>query len=165
MGFTTRNLVKTESQPVLIPAGFTGGQVYFPDNQYIRNKKLLAVELVTNLLEFISVGGQTKYIDGKDIANYELCANGYLTLESYAGVQYLRKKTIISFSPFLQVSQGNAIPPNFIGQRTNWPKCYVEFPTIAATTKDQYILFDIFFTEISKETIMKQLGAGFANKK
>lgn len=163
MGFTTRKLIKTESQPVYIPAGFTGGQIYFPDNQYIRNKKLMALEVTPDLNALFGLAPM-QYVDGTILAPRALIQNSYLTLESYSGVQFLRKKNTISFEPYLEQGLGNVIPPQFIGQRVNYPKCFIEFPTMAATLVKQVVLFDIYFTEIEEKTIKEQLGVGFGNK-
>jgi hypothetical protein len=164
MGFTSRKLVKTESQPIYIPAGFTGGQVYFPDNQYIRNKKLMAMEVTPDLNSLFGLAPM-QYVDGTELAGRQLIQNSYLTLESYTGVQYVRKKCVISLEPYLEQGIGNVIPPEFIGQRTNWPKCFIEFPTMPATPKKVVVLFDIFFTELEQKTLQEQLGTGFGNKR
>lgn len=170
MGKVTRDLIKHESLFVVIPAGFTGGQINFPDDQYIRNKKLMALEVIPS----ISEGGigipQMLYPDNHLIADRFLLTNCYITMESYAGVQFVRKKPVLSFMNFEGVGInasffGVSTPPNFIGQRVNWPKSFIEFPTMVATAVEQYALFDVFFTELKKETIQKQLGVGFQQKK
>lgn len=164
MGFTTRKLIKTESQPLYVPAGFTGGQIYFPDNQYIRDKKLMAIEVTSDLNQLFGLPPQ-QYVDGTPLTSFQFNNNCWLTLESYAGVQYVRKKLITSFQPYLLQGVGNVIPPQFIGQRTNFPKCYIEVPNIPATLVKQVIILDIYFTEISDEVTTKQLSTGFGEKK
>lgn len=161
-----RKIIKTESQPILIKAGTVGGtQIYFPDNQYIRNKKLMAINLTTNLI--FDFGAQQFYTDGKAIINEIDAAQIYLTLESYSGVQYIRKKPILEFCPYNNLNGvGNiAAPGNFIGQLTNFPKSYIEIangaPPVAV---DTYVLFDIFFTEINPAVLKTQLGVEFKNK-
>lgn len=164
MGFITRKLIKTESQPVLIPAGYTGGQIYFPDNQYIRNKKLMAINLLPDLATAFGLAPM-KYVDGKQIMSYGDLSQFYITLESYSGVQFVRKKPILEFIPYLLQGVGNTTNDDFCGQRVNWPKCYVEASNFGATAKDFYILFDIHFTETSQETLKTQLDVEFKNKR
>lgn len=171
MSLVQRSLIKSESQPVLIKAGTAGGtQIQFPDNQYIRNKKLMAINLYTNLNEFLTPApppAQT-YVDGKLILSYLQATFIYITLESYAGVQFVRKKPINDFNNYMKQSNGNWQANNFIGQKVNWPKSYIEianglpaglFPT------DVYALFDIHFTELSEETVRKQLAPTFGKRK
>lgn len=169
MSTGVRKLIKSESQPVLIPNGTVGGtQIFFPDNQYIRNKKLMNIILNVDQNFGAGAGLNQKYVDGKAIIDAQFAAQIYLTLESYAGVQFIRKKPINLFNPLGQVATGNTLQffTEMIGQKVNWPKCYIEIANgIAATRADQYCLFDIEFTELSAETIRKQLAPTFGQKK
>lgn len=162
-----RSIIKTESQPILIPAGTAGGtQIQFPDNQYIRNKKLMAIVLTPSF--FPLTGVPHFYVDGKVISSVDILQNIYLTLESYSGVQYLRKKPIVELMPYNAIGGvGNiATQENFIGQKTNFPKCYIELANgIAPIANDQYVLFDIHFTELTVEKLKTELGTEFKNKK
>lgn len=163
-----RRLIKSESQPILVKAGTGGGtQIFFPDNQYIRNKKLCALNLTADMSSFFGLA-PTKYVDGKDLAGVPFLLNCYLTLESYSGVQFVRKKPLVEFMPYNAINGvGNiATQANFIGQRVNWPKCYIEIANGAAPPiTDIYVLFDIFFTETNAADLQKQLGTEFKNKK
>lgn len=162
-----RSIIKTESQPVLIPAGTTGGtQIYFPINEYIRNKKLMAIVLTPSFFPVTAV--PNFYVDGKVIASVDILQNLYLTLESYSGVQFLRKKPILEFSPYNAMSGvGNiATQENFIGQKTNFPKSYIELAAgVAPIANDQYVLFDIHFTELTLAKLKLELGTEFKDKK
>lgn len=183
MSVTQRKLVKSESQPILIPAGDqSGNKIFFPDNQYIRNKKLMALNLCTDLNEFLlsaaGVVAPQKYVDGKVILQLVQAGFIYLTLESYSGVQFVRRRPILNFSPYFKsgVSAGQGgfgvmTNEEFIGQRVNWPKSYIEFaPGTPAFSVETYCLFDIDFTEPSRgkksaeQILQLQLGTEFMKK-
>lgn len=157
MATSNTKLVKSESLPLLLPQGFNGQQLFFPDDQYIRDKKIMSLFLTPGVF------GQT-YTDGKRIAQYDVIPFAYLTLESYSGVQFVRKKPLIQFINYNNFGPEAANFFNFIGQRVNWPKSYVEFGVGVPAVTDQYLLFDVQFTELKEETIKKELGVGFNNK-
>lgn len=158
MSMSNTKVIKSETLPLLIPANWSGETVFFQDDQYIRNKKL------TSLFVTPGVFGQT-YIDNKRLQSTNELAYCYLTLESYTGVQFIRKKPLLQFINYNNsgVEAGTVI--DFIGQRVNWPKSYVEFGTGAPMQRDAYILFDVHFTELSKEKLVTELGTGFNNKR
>lgn len=168
-GKSTKTLIKDESLFIVIPLGFTGGQLNFPDDQYIRNKKLMSIELIPDLSNAAIGVPQTRYVDGKPLANLTTLQNAYITLESYSGVQFIRKRPVLSLLNQIVSNATNPAavtsPPEFVGQKVNWPKSYIEFPTIPATGAEEYCLFQICFTELSKKTLQAQLGVGFQQKK
>lgn len=168
-GKQTKTLIKDESLFIVVPLGFTGGQLNFPDDQYIRNKKLMSMELIPDLGSNQLGVPQSRYTDGNFLANMNLLKDCYITLESYSGVQFIRKRPVFSLlNQVISNTLGSgsvSSPPEFIGQRVNWPKSYIEFPSIAATGQQEYVLFQVCFTELDKKTIQKQLGVGFQQKK
>jgi hypothetical protein len=85
---------------------------FFQDDQYIRNKKL------TSLFITPGVFGQT-YIDGKRLQRNDQLAFCYLTLESYTGVQFIRKKPLLQFINYNNSGVEAATVIDFIGQRVN----------------------------------------------
>jgi hypothetical protein len=162
-----RNIIKTESQPIVVKAGIgSGTTIYFPDNQYIRNKKLMWINVTPNLLQYFPVS-EMKYVTGQNLAYYEFVSQCYLTLESYAGVQFLRKKSLAEFIPYLQQGNGNIFAQNnFQGQLVNWPKSYIEIANgIVMPVSDVIVLFDIAFTEINPQVLKTQLGVEFQEKR
>lgn len=151
-------LVKSESIPLEIPVNNGAKQIFFPDDQYIRNKKLMSL--------YITLGyyGQ-QYIDGKPLVQYDILPYGYLTLESYSGTQFVRRKPLIQFVNYNNGGVEQAFFFNFIGQRVNWPKSYIEFaPNVQNVAVPSILLFDVQFTELTQERIKKELGVGFNNK-
>lgn len=167
-----RKIIKSESLPLELPIGFAGGtQIYFPDDQYIRDKKLMSISVTPNMTETMV------YPDNTLLANNNIIIHGYLTLESYSGVQFVRKKPLSDFldksfnlSPVVRVPPINPLQYwflQFVGQRVNWPKSFVEFGSgvITPITEKQYILFDVQFTELSEKTLQNQLGVGFNEKR
>ena len=153
-------LVKSESVPIEIPINNGSKQIFFPDDQYIRNKKLMSL--------FLTPGYEAQqYIDGKPIVNKDIIPFAYLTLESYSGSQFVRRKPLYQFVNY--TAGGTNITAglyfNFIGQRVNWSKSYIEFaPNVPNLAVVSYLLFDVQFTELSQEKIKKELGVGFNNK-
>lgn len=122
----------------------------------------MAINLTTNLNEFINGAPAQKYIDGTLVASYQFASPVYLTLESYAGVQFVRNKPVSEFAAHNFQGTGITIADSFIGQKVNWPKCYITLANgIAATTADQYVLFDIHFMELTKKKNDIELGTSF----
>lgn len=165
-----RNIIKTESQPITIKAGIGAGtQIYFPDNQYIRNKKLMWINVTPNLLQnFPAPDDKMKYVTGQEIANVQFISQCYLTLESYAGVQFVRKKSLAEFMPYNAIQgTGNIFAQNnFQGQIVNWPKSYIEIANgINMPLTEVIVLFDIAFTELNSNDLKTQLGVQFQQKK
>ncbi len=158
----TRKLIKTESLPLLLPVGFSGQQIFFDDDQYIRNKKLMSLTVTPGTF------GQ-KYVDNKPIVQYDVIPFAFLTLESYSGTQFVRRKPLLELVNM--ASAANAKQDfyyEFIGQRVNWPKSYVEFSPPGGGIvypADAYILFDVQFTELTQEKLKRELGTGFNNKR
>lgn len=161
-----RKIIKSESQPIILPLGTTGGQqIYFPDNQYIRDKKLMNLILSIDGNSLVGLTPQL-YVDGTPLVGMQLASQIYLTLESYAGVQFIRKKPILQFLNLSYQGIGVLSPASeFIGQKVNWPKSYIETANgIPVTASKLALLFDIEFTELSAETIRKQLAPTFGKK-
>ena len=167
MGLTTRKLVYQESIFIVIPAGFTGGaQVNFPDDQYLRNKKLMAIEVVPDLGVF---GVAMQYPTGQIVAGLNFLKDAWLTLESYAANQFVRKKEVLGFMnfglPLVAAPFSVSTQPDFVGQKVNWPNSYIEFPVIPATATETIVVFNVYFTLDNKKSIQAQLGVGFQGKK
>lgn len=161
-----RKLIKSESQPIILPIGTAGGQqIYFPDNQYIRNKKLMGLTLTINGQNLFGLAPQT-YVDGTELIDLVYANQIYITLESYSGVQFIRKKPLMQFVNVQYQGVGVINSPEFIGQKVNWPKSYIEIANgTAAIAKKLCVLFDVEFTELNAETIRQQLAPTFGEKR
>ena len=167
MNAIVTKIIKTESVILTIPIGAAQTDLYFPDDQYIRNKKLMGINFWTNINENATGGTppQTNWQNGDQVADSTLAAFCYLTLESYSGVKFVDHVPLLKFNPMFNGKIGINAFSEFIGQRCNWPKCKVTIaPGATATTVKKSLLFDIHFTELSKDLLQTQLGVGFNNK-
>lgn len=160
-----KSIVKTELVTILIPkanGADTSNIFQFPDDQYIRNKRLMFISVYTE--DIVPM-----YTDNKKIVTNDFIKNCYITLESYSGVQFIRNMPLIDFQTMVGSVAAQFQTNNFIGQRVNWPKCTITVANAQNVTsiEDRYLIVNVGFTEIAANmaTMIKTLGTGFNKRK
>jgi hypothetical protein len=157
-------ITKTETLVISLPAlpvgGSVGNKFQFPDDQYIRDKKLVSLKVYPQELLPLSVNNVPN-------APMSYISQAFLTLESYSGVQFVKDKPLQDFQNGALAVSWNTYPQIFRGQRVNWPKSYIFFPNPALvflpTNVDMVI--EVGFTEVDKDQLKTELDAAFKKMK
>jgi hypothetical protein len=156
-----RKIVKTELVEIVIPASNTLSKIQFPDVPDLRNTHLWNLETYSSQITPLSIISQ-----GQPLVDFTILQRTFITLQSYNGKQFVDRQPLVDFiyntsAPF----QFN--PENFIGQRVNYPKSFIQFSDLAifAGLPQQSIIFKVGYS--SSMQIMKDqdLFTTFKGKK
>jgi hypothetical protein len=161
MSLVNRPLIKSENVLIKVPKRTpTNNQnvFVFPDDQELRNKKLLWIS-------FYSSEQIAKTPNGQPLVTFNFINNAYLVLESYSGVQFVYNQPVQDYINLLGAGPTQFYPIQFKGQRVNWPKSYIQIndATIVSDTEDQFIMAQVGYYS-SDEAEMKALDVEFKNK-
>lgn len=163
-----RSIPKSEGLSIKIPNGTSGKNIYFPDDQYIRNVHLIALSFTPNLNEFNGTGDAQTDPDGNLLISSDFAAFCYLTLEAYNGNQFVRQRPLMDFFLFNNSKIGLNVSNQFIGQMVNWPKSFITVAVGAPTIGgDRWARFDIDFKPSGtkgKNEMQSLINQGFNNK-
>lgn len=161
-----KRVIKHELVEVLIPANSTATRFLLPYLENLRNVNLWGVQMYYDKIVPVSI------LSGRQLINKQVFQKSFLTLENYAGRQFLKQSPLSLFQTIennlADTAAGNDDSSiqekdfkNFVGQKTNYPKSYIDLVTPSGNTKDQVFLFSIYYTD--KDENMSQTS--FDNKR
>jgi hypothetical protein len=147
-----KRVIKHELVEVLIPANSTATRFLLPDLQNLRNTNLFGVQMYYDKIVPVSI------LSGRAVINKAVFQKSFLTLENYGGRQFLKQSPISLFQTIennladtAAGSDDSSIQEkdfkNFVGQKTNYPKSYIDLVTPSASLKDEVFLFSIYYTD------------------
>jgi len=154
-----RRVVNSELIQVIIPAGTTRTKFQLPDQQNLRNVKLMGIVAYTLSEVPVSIIGLGGLVS---LAQLKSC---FLTLQAYNGENFSWQVPLIALRNMgdgLTTMQSS--PRVFNNQRVNYPKSYIEiadisiFPPIG--TPDVVVLLEVFYIHSNKKQ-RKQDAAEF----
>lgn len=162
-----KRIVKHELVEVIVPAGSTATRFQLPDLQNLRNVALWGVQIYYDkIVPFSVISGRP--VIGKGDAQFS-----FLTLENYAGRQFLHQSPYLLFQTIennmAQTQQDDCTEQekdfkNFVGQRVNWPKSYIDtVQPIADKATDKVFLLSVYYTDLGEETAAEK--ATFATRR
>lgn len=159
-----KRIVKHELFEVIVPAGSTATRFQLPDLQNLRNVSLWGVQIYYDTIIPYSV------ISGLPVINKANAQLSFLTLENYAGRQFLHQSPYMMFQTIENNMATTAVADcteqekdfkNFVGQKVNWPKSYIDTVTpIADKTQDKVFLVSVYYTDLGEEA-----QASFSNRR
>jgi hypothetical protein len=140
---------KSQLIEVILPQGSTTTTLQFPDQPYLRDKKIWGLEIVTN-------NDMTKSPQNNDVIDTATAKKSYLTLylnnpEDPTGAmgQWIQ---LVPFALLHRV-QNSATDP-FVrtpylmaGQKVSWDKCQIQFPTALTPPSTISFLIQVYFTD------------------
>lgn len=135
---------KHEFVYLTIPAGSTVNRINFPDVQNIRNVHLVNLETYSD--DTLPVNpNNVALISNKDMSTM------YLTLQLYNGKEFVHQMPLQRIKPQQHVTPdtGYFLPTkNWIGQKVNWPKSYVDIiqPIVSETAR--VIVFSVWYADV-----------------
>ena len=135
---------KHEFVYITIPSGSAPSRVNFPDVQNIRNVHLVNLETYTK--DTLPVNpNNTELITEKDMSTM------YLTLQLYNGKEFVHQVPLQR----VRIQQGvNSNSPyymptkNWIGQKVNWPKSYIDIIGLSSAEADRVIVFSVWYADV-----------------
>jgi len=169
MGRQTQKIIRHELVEVTIPKGSTLSRFVIPDLPNLRHTHLFGIEIYDDSV--VAKGVQT---GNKLLPLAAVCQNSFLTLVNYGGKEFLKQapstifKTIYNqtFSPVgvPGITQLESNPKEFVGQKVNYPKSYIEFTTPpASVVEDLCYMFSVYYSlPIAEE--QKESGFSFSKK-
>jgi hypothetical protein len=160
-GNSSQQIIKSEFITIPLPANAANNKniFFFPDDQYLRNKKLHTIEVFAG---DVLIKSQNNVI----AATVPYINQGYLLLESYSGVQFVNKIPLVKFQNLALNQIWDTFAAKFVGQRVNWPKSFVFYPdTTFFSPVATELVFQIGFSEIDTKMQDQQLFQEFKKKK
>jgi len=163
-----QKLIRHELVEILIPKGSSLTKYVIPDLPNLRNVHLFGLEVYSK--ECIEKGIQT----GNNLLKLvPVLQQSYITLVNYGGKEFLKQAPSTMFKTIFNQDISGAVPPgntinqfewnvkNFVGQKVNYPKSYIEFTTSPSSlTEDLVYMFSIFYSlPVAEEK--KESGYGF----
>lgn len=149
-----KRIVKHELFEVIVPAGSTATRFQLPDLQNLRNVSLWGVQIYYDAIVPYSI------ISGAAVINKQDAQYSFLTLENYAGRQFLNKSPYLMFQTIennMAATQNDSATEqekdfkNFVGQKVNWPKSYIDTVTpIADKSIDKVFLVSVYYTDLGE---------------
>lgn len=150
-----KRIVKHELFEVVIPAGSTATRFQLPDLQNLRNVALWGVQIYYDAIVPYSI------ISGAPTITKTDAQLSFLTLENYAGRQFLHQSPYFLFQTIennMAATQDNPCTEqekdfkNFVGQKVNWPKSYIDTVTpIADKAVNKVFLVSVYYTDLGEE--------------
>jgi len=116
-----RRIYNTEFIEIFLPAATPKRKFPFPDQQNIRDSKLLGLTVYTADMLPVSI------VSDNALASLTILKGTFVTLQAYNGENFVWQKPVISLID--QETSGtiqNYAPEAYTGQRVNWPKSYIE---------------------------------------
>jgi hypothetical protein len=147
-----KKIIRHELVEIIIPANSTLSRYNFPDIPNLRNSHILGLQLWdANTIT-------TSPISQNPLLTAALAqTKTFITLVNYGGKEFLKQAPSVMFST-IQDDLGTSTNhheldfKSFVGQRCNFPKCYIEATATLSTTVDRSFLVSIYYTlDIAQE--------------
>ena len=165
-----QKIIRHELVEIVIPAGTTNTKFLIPDLPNLRNVHIFGLQVYTKA--DTTTGIQTQY----PLTDVDpTLKTAFLTLVNYGGKEFLKQAPAHIFHSTYNQSTG-VLPPlphtnllewnskNFVGQRVNYPKSYIEFSTTPGIVGvNQCFMFSVYYSlPIADEK--KESGYSFSKK-
>lgn len=148
---TVKNLVQIE---IYIPANTASTQLVFPfpDQPFLRNKKIVGMSISTNTYSPFTNGTNVCAELATDAGTTLLNNSMFLTLQDDKGNQIVQNMPILELNPYnfstntiiANTNTNGYLPLN--PTTIVWPKSFVSFPTaIGADATNRCFLFTVFY--------------------
>jgi len=147
-----KRVVKHELIEIIVPAGSTATRFQLPDAQNLRNVQTWGIQYYyEDIVPNSIISGLATQSKGNSLISF-------LTLENYAGRQFDKQSPILKYQTIennLSTFDGtfpNSIQEkdfkNFVGQKINFPKSYIDVVNpIADETKNTVFLLSVYYTD------------------
>lgn len=138
---SSRILHNTELVEVFVEGGSTRTKIKLPDVPNLRRTEIIGCSFYT----FETV--ENSVISGEQVAAISESRNVSLTLQNYAGKNFMLQKPVLSFNTMTTLL-GEGFPIKFNRQKVNYPKSYIEFSrVIDIPAEDRIYLFEFYYLE------------------
>lgn len=128
---------KHELVEIIIPADQKPKRINFPDLQNLRNVHITALKTYTN-------ENFKNTLNGTEVITLDNLQNCWLTLQLYNGKEFIHQEPLRNYWAY----QFQAIQEDFIGQKVNYPKSYIEILDIPTSNVDRAIVISIYYAEV-----------------
>jgi len=159
----TQRIIRHEWVEIVVPANSTLTRFNFPDLPNLRNVLLLGVKAYTINMLPISINNQLQMV-----SHTALLEKTYITLVNYGGKEFLKQApaqmfNTTSFNLNTSTNFLETYPKDFVGQRVNWPKSYVQTTGAIGIGADTTYAFSVFYSmPLAQEK--QEDSYSFANK-
>ena len=150
-------IIRHELVEIPVKAGTTLTKFQIPDLPNLRNVHLFGIEVyygndrvVPPLINgSVPIGIQTLL----PVIDLPTVQKGFITLVNYGGKEFLKQAPLLQYQTIFSEQPAGAIAPmewntkNFVGQKVNYPKSYIEFTSSpgAGILVDTCIMFSVFY--------------------
>ena len=153
-------IFKHEIVEVVIPANSIATKYQFPDVQNLRDKHLLGMDA------YVAAFVPKSILSQNDVITEDVAKQSYITLELYNGKNFLNQMPYVSFIG-MEISENadnvfNRVKRDFVGQKINWPKCYIEVTEgFVPSDVPRSFLFSVWYREamaIEEQDLQSSFG-------
>ena len=155
--------IRHELVEIIIPAASTLTRFQFPDIPNLRNSHLWGLQVYTRSQVTTSI------ISGNSLPTQtQVQHNSFVTLVNYGGKEFSKQVPAIiyntlSFDDSTSTNVFNYNPNNFVGQKVNWPKSYLEFSTAPGGVSALSYLMSVYYSLPEAEE-MRDSGFSFGKR-
>lgn len=160
-----KRVVKHELIEVFVPANSTSTRFQLPDAQNLRNVQTWGIQMYYNNIVPRSI------ISGRYVVSKTTFQSAFLTLENYSGREFDKQAPLAQYQT---IENGFNNDPaqsvvasiqekdfkNFVGQKINFPKSYIDIVAPIGNEIDLVFLISIYYTD-EKENFSR---VSFKNK-
>lgn len=138
--------IRHELVEIIIPVGSTLTRFQFPDIPNLRNSHIWGLQVYTRSQVATSV------ISGNILPTQtQVQHNSFITLVNYGGKEFSKQVPAIvyntlSFDDATSTNVFNYNPNNFVGQKVNYPKSYIEFTTAPGGVAALSYLMSVYYS-------------------
>ena len=151
-----KRVIKHELVEVIIPKGSTATRFQLPDLQNLRNVQTWGVQTYFDLIVPFSI------ISGKKVIPKLTFQKSFLTFENYGGREFDKQAPLVQYQTIennmVSIPVGEGVFTdcsiqekdfkNFVGQKINFPKSYIDtIVPVASQNEDLVFLMSIFYTD------------------
>lgn len=165
-----KRLIKSELIDITIPAGWNKGRLQLPDNQNIRDSYIWHIET------FNGIDVPYSIISRNTVIGNALFKKLFLTMQAYDGDNFEWQTPLIDLRTTYNMRNAALLdgtnqstemdPQNYIGQRVNWPNCYLEFVDYASVDplNNQAVLLEIYYSDLTAAERAEDKKASFKKR-
>jgi hypothetical protein len=160
-----KKIIRHEIIEIVIPANATSTRFLLGDYPNLRNVHLWGIQTYSQ-----ETNGKLGINTLLPIVAYDTLKIGYLTLVNYGGKEFSKQVPLLNYFTY----QGSLLgannlfydtdSKNYTGQKTNYPKSYIEFSGIASDNNDTCIMLSVYYSlPLAEEELEQKLS--FGNRK